>query len=324
MKYEDLVHFLEHQMSMSHVYQPLLVRALVDSGGTATLRQLAQVFLTQDESQLLYYEKRIKEMPLKVLKRHGVIEADGQIVSLTVSKLSLQQKAHIRMLCEQRLQSFVQKRGIGIWDYRLLDEEPIPDSLRFLVLKAAGGYCELCGISAKERPIDVDHIVPRSRGGKTDLANLQALCSKCNRSKRNQDETHFRSWPVPATVATCVFCQPDLVSKAIERNGSVFAIHDRHPVTPGHLLIIPVRHAPDFFSMTDAERRDADQLLRMLQGRIRNDDTKVAGFNVGTNCGDAAGQTIDHAHIHLIPRRMGDMDNPRGGVRGVIPQMQSY
>jgi ATP adenylyltransferase len=88
-------------------------------------------------------------------------------------------------------------------------------------------------------------------------------------------------------------------------------------------LVIPVRHAPDFFSMTDTERREADQLLRLLQGRIRNDDTKVAGFNVGANCGDAAGQTIDHAHIHLIPRRKGDMENPRGGVRGVIPRMQA-
>jgi ATP adenylyltransferase len=170
------------------------------------------------------------------------------------------------MLCEQRLQAFVQKRGIGIWDYRLLDEEPIPDSLRFLVLKAAGGCCPLCRISAKERPIDVDHIIPRSRGGKTELANLQALCSKCNRSKRNQDETDFTPWPLPATVSTCVCCQPEVISKAIERNGSVFAIHDRHPVTPGHLLVIPVRHAPDFFSMTDAERRDADQLLRAAKG----------------------------------------------------------
>lgn len=72
MTYEELVNFLEHKMSMSHVYQPLLVRALVDAGGVATVRQLAQVFLGQDESQLLYYEKRIKEMPLKVLKRHAV------------------------------------------------------------------------------------------------------------------------------------------------------------------------------------------------------------------------------------------------------------
>jgi ATP adenylyltransferase len=130
--YEELVDFLEHKMSMSHVYQPLLVRALVDAGGVATVRQLAQVFLVQDESQLLYYEKRIKEMPLKVLKRHEVIASDGRVVSLNTNNLTLVQKAHIRMICEQKLQSFVQKRGIGIWDYRLLDDDPIPDSLRFL------------------------------------------------------------------------------------------------------------------------------------------------------------------------------------------------
>jgi len=102
-------------------------------------------------------------MPLKVLKRHEVITSNGQLVSLSAKELTLQQKAHLRMICEQKLQSFVQKRGIGIWDYRLLDEEPIPDSLRFLVLKAAGGRCQLCGISAKERPVDTDHIIPRSR-----------------------------------------------------------------------------------------------------------------------------------------------------------------
>ena len=205
MTYEQLVDFLELKMSMSHVYQPLLIRALVDAGGAATIRQLAQVFLAQDESQLLYYEKRIKEMPIKVLKRHEVITVNGQLVTLNTKGLTLQEKAHIRMICEQKLQSFVQKRGIGIWDYRLLDEEPIPDSMRFTVLKAAGGRCQLCGISAKERPLDVDHIIPRSRGGKTELTNLQALCSKCNRSKRNQDETDFRSWPHPSADPDCAF-----------------------------------------------------------------------------------------------------------------------
>ena len=324
MTYEELADFLEHKMSMSHVYQPLLVRALVDAGGVATVRQLAQVFLAQDESQLLYYEKRIKEMPLKVLKRHAVIASDGQLVSLNTKNLTLQQKAHIRMICEQRLQSFVQKRGIWIWDYRLLDEEPIPDSLRFLILKAAGGRCQLCGISAKERPLDVDHIIPRSRGGKTELANLQALCSKCNRSKRNQDETDFRSWPHPSADADCVFCRPNLMSKAIEKNGSVFAVEDNYPVTAGHVLVIPIRHTPDWFSMTEGERLDADQLMRVLQARIRAEDKRVAGFNVGSNCGNAAGQTVDHAHIHLIPRRTGDVPDPRGGVRGAIPEKRVY
>ncbi len=324
MTYQELVDFLEHKMSMSHVYQPLLVRALVDAGGAATVRQLAQVFLVQDESQLLYYEKRIKEMPLKVLKRHEVITSDGQLVSLSAKELTLQQKAHIRMICEQKLQSFVQKRGIGIWDYRLLDEEPIPDSLRFLVLKAAGGRCQLCGISAKERPLDVDHIIPRSRGGKTELANLQTLCSKCNRSKRNQDDTDFRSLPHPDADPECVFCHSDLMSRAMEKNGSVFAIIDKHPVTPGHLLVIPFRHTPDWFSMTQSERLDADQLIRVLQARIRVEDKRVAGFNIGANCGDVAGQTVAHAHIHLVPRRSGDIPDPRGGVRGVIPEKRIY
>ena len=324
MTYEELVNFLEHKMSMSHVYQPLLIRALVDAGGVATVRQLAQIFLSQDESQLLYYEKRIKEMPLKVLKRHAVVASDGLLVSLSAKGLTLEQKAHIRMICEQKLQSFVRKRGIGIWDYRLLDEEPIPDSLRYLVLKAAGGRCQLCGVSAKKRPLDVDHIIPRSRGGKTELANLQALCSKCNRSKRNQDETDFRSWPHPSADPKCVFCQPDLMSKAVEKNNSVFAVEDKYPVSPGHLLVLPIRHTPDWFSMTHGERLDADQLMRVLQARMRAEDKNVAGFNVGSNCGEAAGQTVGHAHIHLIPRRSDDIADPRGGVRGVIPEKRIY
>jgi len=104
----------------------------------------------------------------------------------------------------------------------------------------------------------------------------------------------------------------------------VFAVKDKHPVTPGHLLVIPVRHTSDFFAMTEAERTDANQLLRLLQGKIKAEDLKVTGFNVGMNCGETAGQTVSHAHIHLIPRRKGDMADPKGGVRGVIPDGQGY
>ena len=197
--------------------------------------------------------------------------------------------------------------------------------MRFTVLKAAGGRCQLCGISTKERPLDVDHIVPRSRGGKTDLTNLQALCSKCNRSKRNQDETDFRSWPHPGTDPDCAFCPPNLnLSKVVAKNGSVFAIHDKYPVTPRHMLVIPIRHTPDWFSMTEAERMDADQLVRTLQAQIKAEDMSVAGFNIGSNCGDVAGQTVGHAHVHLIPRRKGDIADPRGGVRGVVPDRRIY
>lgn len=87
---------------------------------------------------------------------------------------------------------------------------------------------------------------------------------------------------------------------------------------------MPLRHTPDYFSMTARERRDADELLFLLRRRIMANDKRVAGFNVGINAGTAAGQTVPHAHVHLIPRRVGDTPDPRGGVRGVIPDKMNY
>lgn len=324
MTFEELVEFIEQRMSLSHVYQPVLIRSLVDAGGQATLRQLAQAFLAQDESQLLYYEDRIKKMPFKVLKKHGVVEGHGDLVSLTTKKLDLQQRARIRMLCEQRLQDFVHKRGLGVWDYRLLESDPVPDSLRYEVLKAADGRCALCGISSQERPLQVDHIKPRSRGGTNSLENLQALCDDCNRAKSNKDSTDFRRDPEELPVPDCHFCPPQIDGKVIEELDSVVAIEDKFPVTLGHLLVLPRRHTTDLFGMVERERIDANSLLLILRTRIQRDDPTVTGFNVGVNCGEAAGQTIMHAHSHLIPRRAGDACQPRGGVRGVIPAKMSY
>jgi diadenosine tetraphosphate (Ap4A) HIT family hydrolase len=126
------------------------------------------------------------------------------------------------------------------------------------------------------------------------------------------------------TKTECPFCSPETLSRAIAYYGTVFAIDDKFPVTPGHLLIIPRRHVADCFAMNEAERRDAETLLFRLRERILAGDPRVTGFNIGINCGQSAGQTIFHAHIHLIPRRDGDIADPRGGVRGVIPGRQKY
>ena len=125
-------------------------------------------------------------------------------------------------------------------------------------------------------------------------------------------------------LTACPFCAKQIESKIIEMVGSAAAVADVNPVTEGHVLIIPVRHTPDFFTMTAGEKEDALKLIDLLCDKIKRSDQFVTGFNIGTNCGVSAGQTIMHAHIHLVPRRDGDTPKPRGGVRGVIPDRMSY
>ena len=108
------------------------------------------------------------------------------------------------------------------------------------------------------------------------------------------------------------------------KHNSVFAIKDNYPVTKGHHLIIPFRHTENYFSMTDKEREDATALLKELKSKLEEGDRTITGFNIGMNSGETAGQTVMHSHIHLIPRRKGDTPNPRGGVRGVIPEKMDY
>ena len=120
--------------------------------------------------------------------------------------------------------------------------------------------------------------------------------------------------------ATCPFCASadDLLA-----NEWAVVRRDANPVTPGHLLIITRWHVADFFDTTPDERRALLELLQRAQERLRRERTPD-GFNVGVNVGAAAGQTIAHVHVHLIPRYRGDTPRPRGGVRGVIPDRQSY
>jgi diadenosine tetraphosphate (Ap4A) HIT family hydrolase len=130
--------------------------------------------------------------------------------------------------------------------------------------------------------------------------------------------------PYDHNLPACRFCMDRIKSQITAEYGSVWAVEDRYPVTQGHHLIIPKRHTRDWFSMTDEERRHAEELIIILKNRLSEADETITGFNIGMNCGASAGQTIFHAHIHLIPRRNGDTQDPTGGVRGVIPDKMSY
>jgi len=124
----------------------------------------------------------------------------------------------------------------------------------------------------------------------------------------------------------CVFCQANETSdtNVICSNETMIAIRDKYPVTRGHTLVIPRQHRGDFFDLSKEESSDLIELLHELKQKIIDEDSSVRGFNVGANCGAEAGQTVFHCHVHLVPRRPGDSDDPTGGVRGVIPHKQKY
>ena len=120
----------------------------------------------------------------------------------------------------------------------------------------------------------------------------------------------------------CPFCTPG-PEDIVLGNGSAYERFDKYPVSPGHLLIIPKRHIPSIFESTSEEINDLWDLVTMAK-QILDEKYSPDGYNIGINDGESAGQTIMHLHIHLIPRYKGDMDDPRGGVRGVIPGKQKY
>ena len=121
---------------------------------------------------------------------------------------------------------------------------------------------------------------------------------------------------------TCPFCSPGH-GEIIQENDLAYTRYDKYPVSPGHLLIIPRRHIATVF---DASPDELAALWALLSAAKSSLDIQFRpdGYNIGINDGASAGQTIPHLHIHLIPRFSGDMSDPRGGVRGVIPQKQKY
>jgi diadenosine tetraphosphate (Ap4A) HIT family hydrolase len=123
-------------------------------------------------------------------------------------------------------------------------------------------------------------------------------------------------------VESCIFCSPGPEETILE-NREAYARYDKYPVSPGHLLIIPKRHFRSVFEATETELSALWNLVRVAKSYL-DEEYSPDGYNIGINDGSVAGQTIMHLHIHLIPRYSGDMKNPRGGVRGVIPGKQQY
>ena len=121
----------------------------------------------------------------------------------------------------------------------------------------------------------------------------------------------------------CLFCNVK-ESDYIYENNFAYTSYDTYPVSKYHCLIIPKKHVKDYFALTNDEIIACNDLIQKMKKEIEVLDKTVKGFNLGTNIGKVSGQSIFHCHFHLIPRREGDVDNPQGGVRSVIPNKQHY
>ncbi|MFN4294804.1 MAG: bifunctional class I SAM-dependent methyltransferase/HIT family protein [Thermoflexales bacterium] len=133
---------------------------------------------------------------------------------------------------------------------------------------------------------------------------------------------HYNQIPHP-NPNNCPFCAPEAERELLTESATCYAMLDKFPVSPGHALVIPKKHVTDYFDLS-AHTKTAlwlmvDRVKHLLSERFKPD-----GFNIGINIGAAAGQTVPHAHIHVIPRYLGDVENPRGGVRNVIPCKGDY
>lgn len=201
MNSEYLIDFLENKMRMTEVYQPVIIRELLEHDGVRTKSQLAACLAAHDTTVQEYYEQILMRWPKATLTKHNIVTYDRHTKNFILQNLPKDEsvKSLAVKTCNEKIMSWIEQK---------LSKEGtqyISRPIRYEILKAAHGKCQLCGISSEISPIDVDHIVPQSRADKNgnvklhdeiidvnDIKNLQALCFSCNRSKNNKDDTDYR------------------------------------------------------------------------------------------------------------------------------------
>jgi len=242
--YEQLSHFIRKEMRMSHIYQPVMLVELLQNGGSAEVTDIAKALLLRDNSQIEYYGRITKNMVGRVLtKNRGLAETHKNSYTLKgFSDLSTDEIDSLVDICIGKIDAYVQQRGDRIWSHRKKSAGVISGTIRYEVLKDAKYRCELCGISAEEKALEVDHIVPRNSGGTDDRSNLQALCYSCNAMKRDRDDTDFRgvAQSYQDRVSDCIFCEVSR-DRIISENELCYAVRDGFPVTEHHTLVIAGR-----------------------------------------------------------------------------------
>lgn len=272
MDYAELLDFIENGMSMTHVYQPIMLETLLNNGGTASAQQVASKFLSSDPAQLDYYVEIVNRWPRKTLKNRGAITESGRgnrnrMFTLNVSGLTSEQRENLVVACRLRPSEYKERKGLLPHYDRYSPRKPISGSKRYTVISKSAGRCVACGVSSRKVPLDVDHIMPKSRGGTDDISNLQALCYECNRQKRDRDDLDFLAEINRKAFGhkKCVMCRH--VKMGVE-NFLAGAAWIRRPYVRPHAVVMPKRHTPSYFDLRPPERAMMHSLLETLVGPV--------------------------------------------------------
>ena len=307
--FEELRDFIAHRMKMTHIYQPLMIKTLLESNNEATAEDVARGFLNEDKAQLEYYTLIAKRWPSITLRRHSVVsytrENGRGVFRLMLDGTTAAQRARLIELCDARIEEYIDRTLRLPWYNRRGSREHIPGQLRYDVLAKSGGVCVACGASARQRALEVDHIVPVNMGGASDISNLQALCYKCNAQKKDRDKTDFIMVlnRLKYRNPKCPLCMSD---GHLMDNHMAFAVRDDKPATNLHSLVLPRRHVGNFFDLIPAEKTLCLELVDSVKTRIQESDLTVTGFNVRFDAGRTAGPVTEHCQIHVIPQRRTD------------------
>ena len=298
MNFESLEGFIRTKMSMTHIYQPVMIKKLLESDGHATTEEIAKEFIDWDYSLLEYYKGRVMVWPKKTLKKHNVIDYSKGIFTLLLDDVTPEQRSRLIELCNNKTHEYVDmyENKMGVKNNR----SPISGSLRYEIIAKSRGICAACGVTSRTRPLDVDHIVPVNVGGTNDPSNLQVLCSRCNRQKRDRDKTNFVQWHkrLKYRDTECLLCR----TEPVKSNVMASAIRKRSPESDLHSMIFPRRHVGTFFDLIPAEKSHCMDLVEEVKEEIAGLDSRVDGFSIRFDS-KLVPDLHTHCHINVIPHR---------------------
>lgn len=291
MDYHTLKQYIEKDMQMTHMYQPLMLMTILESGtGAASARDVARSFVSRDPEYLDYYTRIVKRWPQKTLRNHNIIEYDRGTKLYSIpfdTAITGRQRSRLIKLCHDRFQQFVRKDP-AIWRNSKTVGR-ITKNKRYDVMSKSKGVCAACGRASTKAELDVDHIVPTSWGGTNNLDNLQALCRQCNREKRDRDDTNFLLWHKQLQFARnpkCRICCSYHASKG--KNGLAFSIMNKK-----EYLVSPIRHVTSYADMIPPERQLCMDLvhktMRVLKTRSPDAEFSMYGLD-----------TPEHYHIRIV------------------------